>query len=129
MFLQFGAGNVVPGVARIGSHISEPGVVKQTGTFAHLQFAESDGRPSARTTAFYNACKQAGFDATKAVAAAAASASGLPAIERDVSRASTTFLQWPRLIACSPTTGRPFSSSCGAVAEAAEVTTVAPTDG
>ena len=29
-----GAGNVVPGVARIGSHISEPGVVKQIGTFA-----------------------------------------------------------------------------------------------
>jgi len=63
----------------------------------------------------------AGFAATNARAAAAASASALPAIERDVSRASTTFLQWPRLIACSPTTGRPFSSSCGAVAEAAVV--------
>jgi 2-dehydropantoate 2-reductase len=59
-----GVENVVPGVARIGSHISEPGVVKQTGTFAHLQFAETNGKPTARTTAFYNACKQAGFDAT-----------------------------------------------------------------
>ena len=44
-----GAGNVVPGVARIGSHISEPGVIKQTGTFCRLEFAEADGKPSART--------------------------------------------------------------------------------
>ena len=36
-----GAGNVVPGVARIGSHISEPGVIKQTGTFCRLEFARS----------------------------------------------------------------------------------------
>ena len=42
-----GAGNVVPGVARIGSHISEPGVVKQIGTFCRLEFAERDGKPSA----------------------------------------------------------------------------------
>jgi 2-dehydropantoate 2-reductase len=57
-----GAKSVVPGVARIGSHISEPGVVKQIGTFARLEFAESDGKPSARTAAFYAACKQAGFE-------------------------------------------------------------------
>ena len=58
-----GAGNVVPGVARIGSHISEPGVIKQTGTFCRLEFAEADGKPSARVTALLEACKRAGFDA------------------------------------------------------------------
>ena len=70
-----------------------------------------------------------GFAATKAVAAAAASASGLPAIERDVSRARTTFFERPRLIACRPTTGRPFSSSVGGVDDGTDVTTVAPTAG
>jgi 2-dehydropantoate 2-reductase len=58
-----GAGNVVPGVARIGSHISEPGVIKQTGTFCRLEFAEAEGKPSARVTALLEACKLAGFDA------------------------------------------------------------------
>jgi 2-dehydropantoate 2-reductase len=50
-----GAGNVVPGVARIGSHISEPGVVKQIGTFARpgvrreqWQAERADGRLSRR---------------------------------------------------------------------------------
>src|SRR6266516_6778376 len=70
-----------------------------------------------------------GFVATKAVAAAAASASGLPAIERDVSRASTTFFDRPRLTACRPTTGRPFSNSLGGAADGTEVTTVARTAG
>lgn len=58
-----GAGSVVPGVGRVLSHISEPGVIKQTGTFARLEFAESDNAPSARTAAFHTACKGAGFDA------------------------------------------------------------------
>ena len=58
-----GAANVVPGVARIGSHISAPGVVKQIGSFARLEFAEPDGRESARTRSFYDACKAAGIDA------------------------------------------------------------------
>jgi 2-dehydropantoate 2-reductase len=58
-----GAGNVVPGVARIGSHISEPGVIKQIGTFCRLEFAERDGKPSPRTTALLEACKRAGFEA------------------------------------------------------------------
>lgn len=57
-----GAGHVVPGVARIGSHISEPGVIKQIGKFASLAFGELDGRPSPRVTAFHDACKAAGFD-------------------------------------------------------------------
>ena len=59
-----GAKSVVPGVARIGSHISEPGVIKQTGAFCQLLFAEADGKPSARTTALHEACTKAGFDAT-----------------------------------------------------------------
>src|SRR5262249_24419608 len=58
-----GANSVVPGVGRILSHICEPGVIKQTGTFARLEFAESDNKPSARTMAFYEACKATGFEA------------------------------------------------------------------
>ena len=54
----------MPGVARIGSHIFEPGVIKQIGNFARLEFAESDGKPSARTAAFHEACKGAGIEAT-----------------------------------------------------------------
>jgi 2-dehydropantoate 2-reductase len=59
-----GADRVVPGVARIGSHISEPGVIKQIGTFCRLEFGEADGKPSARTTAFKEACTAAGFEAS-----------------------------------------------------------------
>jgi 2-dehydropantoate 2-reductase len=58
-----GAANVVPGVARIGAHISAPGVIKQTGTFCSLEFGERDGTPSARTKRFAEACKAAGFAA------------------------------------------------------------------
>jgi len=59
-----GARSVVPGAARIASHISEPGVIEHTGTFARLEFGESDGKGSARTQAFLAACKAAGIDAT-----------------------------------------------------------------
>jgi 2-dehydropantoate 2-reductase len=58
-----GADKVVQGTARIGASISEPGVIKQIGTFARLDFGERDGRPSARTTAFLETCKAAGIDA------------------------------------------------------------------
>jgi 2-dehydropantoate 2-reductase len=58
-----GDDKVVQGTARIGSSISEPGVIKQIGTFARLDFGERDGKPSARTTAFHAACKAAGIDA------------------------------------------------------------------
>jgi len=57
-----GDGHVVPGVARIGSHISEPGVIKQIGKFASLAFGEVDGKQSPRVTAFHAACKAAGID-------------------------------------------------------------------
>ena len=59
-----GAKSVVPGVARIASHIIEPGVIRQAGNFAKIEFAESDNKPSARTSAFHEACKKAGIDAT-----------------------------------------------------------------
>ena len=45
-----GGDKVVPGVARIAAHITEPGVIKQIGNFARLEFGEADGKPSARTT-------------------------------------------------------------------------------
>ena len=53
-----GADRVVQGTARIGASISEPGVIKQIGTFARLDFGERDGRPSARTTAFPRPARQ-----------------------------------------------------------------------
>lgn len=59
-----GPGHVVPGVARIASHISEPGVVKQIGRFASLQFGEPDGKASARVTQFHAACTAAGITAS-----------------------------------------------------------------
>lgn len=59
-----GAKHVVPGAARIGSTISEPGVIKQIGKFAILQFGERDRKPSARTQKFLDACKAAGIDAS-----------------------------------------------------------------
>jgi 2-dehydropantoate 2-reductase len=58
-----GSKSVVPGAARIASHIIEPGVIKQAGNFARLDFAETDNKPSARTAAFHKACKDAGIDA------------------------------------------------------------------
>lgn len=59
-----GAGNVVEGAARIASNIPEPGVIKQIGKFAILEFGERDGKPSARTTALHAACVAAGITAT-----------------------------------------------------------------
>ena len=59
-----GLGSVVEGAARIASHIPEPGVIKQTGDFAILEFGEPDGTSSARTEAFHVACVRAGIAAT-----------------------------------------------------------------
>ena len=58
-----GAGNVVEGAARIASNSPEPGVIKQIGKFALLEFGERDGKPSARVNAFHAACVAAGIDA------------------------------------------------------------------
>ncbi|MGE0699461.1 MAG: 2-dehydropantoate 2-reductase [Hyphomicrobiaceae bacterium] len=55
--------HVVPGVARIASHISKPGVIEQRGPFARIEFGEPGGKASERLTAFHAACKGAGVDA------------------------------------------------------------------
>lgn len=58
-----GEGHVVPGVARIASHISAPGVIEHASPFARLEFAEAGNRPSERVQAFHAACRAAGIDA------------------------------------------------------------------
>lgn len=55
--------HVVPGVARIASRISQPGVIEQRGLFAEIEFGEPDGRASPRLEAFLAACKTAGITA------------------------------------------------------------------
>ncbi len=55
--------HVVPGVARIASHISKPGTIQQIGPFARIEFGEADGSKSAKLEAFHAACKAAGIDA------------------------------------------------------------------
>src|SRR5262249_2840492 len=57
-----GAANVVPGVARIGSHIAAPGVIVPSGRFASLEIAGRAGTQGAPTHAFAAACRQAGVD-------------------------------------------------------------------
>lgn len=55
--------HVVPGVARIASHISKPGTIEQRSPFARIEFGELDGSPSPKLEAFHAACKAAGIDA------------------------------------------------------------------
>lgn len=55
--------HVVPGVARIASHISRPGVIEQRSPFARLEFGEATGGSSPKLDAFHAACKAAGIDA------------------------------------------------------------------
>lgn len=59
-----GPGKVVEGAARIASHIPEPGVIKQIGNFAILEFGEAGGNHRDATRAFHAACKAAGINAT-----------------------------------------------------------------
>jgi 2-dehydropantoate 2-reductase len=59
-----GAQSVVAGAARINAQISAPGVITQRGKFASLEFGEADASPSARATAFLEACKAAGISAS-----------------------------------------------------------------
>lgn len=55
--------HVVPGVARIASHISKPGVIEHRSPFARIEFGEPDGSANPRLEAFHAACKAAGIDA------------------------------------------------------------------
>jgi 2-dehydropantoate 2-reductase len=58
-----GPGKVVQGAARISAHISEPGVIKQVGNFASLEFGEADGASSDRVSEIHAACVAAGIAA------------------------------------------------------------------
>src|SRR5262245_46265509 len=58
-----GQDKVVQGAARIATHVAEPGVIKQIGDFAVLEFGEADGSVSARVRAFHAACSAAGVTA------------------------------------------------------------------
>ena len=55
---------VMGGVAQIGAHIAEPGVIRQVGTFMRMVFGEIDGSTSARGQALHDMCLKAGFEAT-----------------------------------------------------------------
>ena len=63
--------HVVPGVARIASHISRPGVIEQRSQFARIEFGEPKGGASPKLEAFHAACKAAGIDAVLAAATGA----------------------------------------------------------
>jgi 2-dehydropantoate 2-reductase len=55
---------VMGGVAQISATITEPGVIRQVGTFMRLIFGELEGGRSARGEAFLALCRKAGFDAS-----------------------------------------------------------------
>lgn len=55
--------HVVPGVARIASHISKPGTIEHRSPFARLEFGEAKGGVSPKLQAFHAVCKAAGIDA------------------------------------------------------------------
>jgi 2-dehydropantoate 2-reductase len=57
-----GEAAVIGGTAQIGVAIARPGVLTHVGTMAKLIFGEMDGKPSARTQAFYDVCVAAGID-------------------------------------------------------------------
>jgi len=57
---QLGAPHVLGGVAKIAAVIAEPGVIRNTGTFAELVFGELDGRATERVTALAAALEAAG---------------------------------------------------------------------
>lgn len=55
--------HVIPGVARIASHIPRPGVIEHASKFARIEFAEPDGSKNPKLEAFLALCKAAGIDA------------------------------------------------------------------
>jgi 2-dehydropantoate 2-reductase len=56
-----GKEHVMGGVANIAALIEEPGVIRHNGNMASLFFGELDGKPSARSRAFLDACTKAGI--------------------------------------------------------------------
>jgi 2-dehydropantoate 2-reductase len=59
----FGEAAIMGGVAYVGTSISRPGVIAQTGALQRLVLGEYDGRRSQRLEDFCQACKRAGIDA------------------------------------------------------------------
>ncbi len=57
------AAHVIPGVARIASHIPRPGVIEHGSKFARIEFAEPDGSKNPKLEDFLARCKAAGIDA------------------------------------------------------------------
>jgi len=57
-----GAEHVIGGVANIAAVITEPGVIRHTGTMARVVFGELDGRRSDRVAALAEALRAAGVD-------------------------------------------------------------------
>jgi 2-dehydropantoate 2-reductase len=55
--------HVIPGVARIASHISRPGAIEHASKFARIEFAEPDGSKNPKLEALLALCKAAGIDA------------------------------------------------------------------
>jgi 2-dehydropantoate 2-reductase len=60
---EFGAETLMGGVAYVGTHISRPGVILQTGTLQRLVFGEYDRRRSERAEQFLAALLKAGIQA------------------------------------------------------------------
>lgn len=77
--------HVIPGVARIASHISRPGVIEHGSPFARIEFAEPDGSSNPKLVDFHARCKAAGIDAI---------------ISRDIRRA-----QWIKFAMLAPFSG------------------------
>lgn len=59
-----GPERIMGGTIYIASVIAEPGLVRQTGSFARMVFGELDGTRSERGAALEAACKKAGIDVT-----------------------------------------------------------------
>jgi 2-dehydropantoate 2-reductase len=58
-----GAQHVMGGTVYIAAVVAEPGLIRQTGSFARMIFGELDGSSSKRGQIFEKACKAAGIDA------------------------------------------------------------------
>jgi 2-dehydropantoate 2-reductase len=59
----FGKEAIMGGAAYVGTAISRPGVIAQTGPLQRLVMGEYDGRRSARLERFYQACRRGGINA------------------------------------------------------------------
>ncbi len=94
--------HVVPGVARIASHISRPGVIEHRSPFARIEFGEMDGQANAKLEAFHAACKAAGIDAVLS-----------PNIQRDVWLKFSLLAPFSGISALTGSTAGPIRDTAG----------------